>query len=125
VRTEPPDQRAGLDHACRLDDGEEVERLLQEAQAPPEREAVDLVADHQQVDERLAAAEVGDHPRGERERRLEGRGVGRPAIGVDDDPDAAEVLLLELTDDRDAGARPAPRVQVPDGIARAVGADTE
>ena len=81
VRREPREQGKGPDRrVARLHAGQQVERLLEEAEVAAEREIVDLAADHQDVDQRLAAREVRDHAGGERDGRLEACARRRPSV---------------------------------------------
>ena len=106
-----------------LDAREELERLLQKAEVAPEREVVDPLSRHEQIDNRLAAREVRDHAPARRDR-----GLGAPLVApvdIDDDGDATEELLLVLADDGLASARPAPSVEVAYRISGAVRAHAE
>ena len=123
VGLEAAEQLRRRERGAALDGREQLERLIERAEAASERELVDGVADDEHVDERLAAREMRDDAGGELDRGLEAIGV--VDVGVEHDADAREVLLLVLAHDGDAGARPAPRVEIAHGIAGAIRAHAE
>ena len=118
MRIQPAHEPTGVEPRASLDGGEQLERLVEPAEAPADGQLVDGVAHDQDVDERLAAREMRDDASGERDRRLETVRIARER--VEHDADAGEVLLLVLADRGHARPRPGARVEIAHRVARAI-----
>jgi hypothetical protein len=104
---------------------EHVERLIQRAEVALRGEGMHSVACEEQVDPRLAERQTRDDARRERQRAFELVVAGRSDVGVHDESDPREVLLLVLAHHRRAVAGPRARVQVAHRIAGAIGTDAQ
>src|SRR5205807_970557 len=58
IRLESPEELRGADGASALDAREQLERLIERAEAATQRELVHRVADDEDVDERLASRQM-------------------------------------------------------------------
>ncbi|MFO0678891.1 MAG: hypothetical protein U0169_20350 [Polyangiaceae bacterium] len=113
------------ERAALVDARQQVEGVFEVPEAATERERVFLIAEDEDVDERVTDRDAAHDTRREGHGRIEERGLRSGGVRVEDDGDPTEELLLEFAHDGEARLGPTPRVEIAHRIAGSVGTNSE